>query len=651
MAEDAKGMSCPDEMYVPDLLPAEEEPLEKESALAYLSRLPHGTKLENHFTDCQCAQIGLANLQDGDLKKACADFVYEQNIALVITAASSVVVIGLNFVLKTLLVALAAYERPLTISGLEQAIAKKVFVALFLNTAVIVFILNLAFQPPMDEFLRGHHEDFSHYWYATVGLAVSTTMAVNVLSPHVISVVVAWVGQFKACFCGSCCLNTEDSLVTAYDPPPFELAPRCGALLNTIFSTMFFAAGCPILIFFAFFNHVLCYVCDKYVLLACSKRPPAYDAGVINSTLSFVPIAMLLHALAGIWMFGNDAVFPSDDFLDWDLDTTGVPQVLVPLVTAAKRAFVAAGFPYFLLLLAIGAYLGFQILKFTLGNAFAPAEQALAVVQKTITDAFAARRMSKITRTTQRTLRDGDLSKESGATIRHTKQESAAPEPDNSERPSSSIPWDTDLDEELPKLQITAKQEEEGTADATVINEDDTSGKLNESPTWMAAKEIWKTSGMVGSYNIHDNEKYNLRQAAEIDWRHFAMTGEVCRKQKKEANANAKEELSSKEDVASSRATAREEVASKQGDHVVDGGSTTDVVDEKILLRKERPVRVDHDEVHGHDDHAAFEKETTGLKITASKSDGGSSSIGITMCAVDLGNMSAHSDEDHHDEV
>ena len=80
-----------------------------------------------------------------------------------------------------------------------------------------------------------------------------------------------------------------------------------------------FASGCPILIWCACFNHLLCYVCDKYLLLRISKRPPAYDQEVIQQSVSALPTALLLHCGFGVWMLGNVEVFPSTEFVTFDV--------------------------------------------------------------------------------------------------------------------------------------------------------------------------------------------------------------------------------------------------------------------------------------------------------------------------------------------
>ncbi|CAD7969309.1 unnamed protein product [Amoebophrya sp. A120] len=338
------------------------------TAKVFLDSLPAGTVKKDYLTDCECSAIGISAMS-GDVKLACETFYDTQVTMFIITTGSSIIVVAINFLLKMFLVKLANFERPLTVSGLECAISLKVFVALFLNTALLVFLLNQEWFYPMSEFLRGERPDFDHVWFATVGLAISTTLMINIASPHLIQVAVSYVLRLKAYCCGHCCATTEEQIVNAFEPIVFELAPRTGALLNTLYSTLVFAAGCPILIWFATLNHMLCFLADKYLLLRVSKRPPAYDEQVIKDAIGIVPYALLLHAIVGIWMLGNVEVFPSEEFIEMTVPQDA-PKAFRPLLTLIDRSLVAAGVPYFLLLLALLFFVAIEILKLFLGRAF-----------------------------------------------------------------------------------------------------------------------------------------------------------------------------------------------------------------------------------------------------------------------------------------
>ena len=196
--------------------------------------------------------------------------------------------------------------------------------------------------------------DFTHKWYATVGLALCTTMMANTLNPHFAQVVVAsLLGCVKRICITKCCAKTPEAMHNCYKPPEFELAPRCGALLNTLFCCLGFAAGMPILVWFACFAMLLTCVCDKYMLLRVCKKPIAYDEVVVDKTSGMLPYAMFIHAAFGVCMLGQNDVFPSKEFVTFEVPGE---TVFTPVLTIFKRGLSSAGAPYMVLFLAVLAY-------------------------------------------------------------------------------------------------------------------------------------------------------------------------------------------------------------------------------------------------------------------------------------------------------
>lgn len=155
------------------------------------------TPIENGRSICNCTGITTWHIaNENESIRPRPRFYDEQVFMLVITALASLAVVILNLALKSILVTLAAFERPLTVSGLECAVALKVFFAQFLNTTVIVYILNWNFWI-FEPIFGGDYNESGYKWYATVGMAICTTMLINVVSPHLVMVVVAKIMKCK----------------------------------------------------------------------------------------------------------------------------------------------------------------------------------------------------------------------------------------------------------------------------------------------------------------------------------------------------------------------------------------------------------------------------------------------------------------------
>ncbi|KAG6974857.1 hypothetical protein JG688_00002848 [Phytophthora aleatoria] len=149
-----------------------------------------------------------------------------------IVIASAVVVI-VNIVLKSTLRGFASFERHTSESAKASAVALKMFAAQFLNTAIIVLVVNAALSlnavPVIGELFRGKYSDFQRDWYPTVGMGVTMTMLINAIMPQCILL-----------------LQLCEKMDQLYAGPTFDLAVRYPMILNSVFVTLVFCGGSPV---------------------------------------------------------------------------------------------------------------------------------------------------------------------------------------------------------------------------------------------------------------------------------------------------------------------------------------------------------------------------------------------------------------------
>ena len=83
----------------------------------------------------------------------------------------------------------------------------------------------------------------------------------------------------------------------AFAPPPFDISRRLPLVLNTVFVTLAYSSGMPILIPFAMCAMVTMYWTEKYSLLRVCAKPPNLGPSLAEVVLSFggvpVRVAML----------------------------------------------------------------------------------------------------------------------------------------------------------------------------------------------------------------------------------------------------------------------------------------------------------------------------------------------------------------------
>eukprot|EP00904_Undaria_pinnatifida_P008352 jgi/Undpi1/4647/HiC_scaffold_18.g08001.m1 len=114
---------------------------------------------------------------------------YAKANAVKMLAVLSVVIV--NTLLTGVMSKLAKFERHVSLSDYTSTVTGKLAIAQFLNTAMIVILVNAGYTGGGLGFLQdigvlaGDYNDFDRSWYATVGVAVAMTMLINVVVPHV----------------------------------------------------------------------------------------------------------------------------------------------------------------------------------------------------------------------------------------------------------------------------------------------------------------------------------------------------------------------------------------------------------------------------------------------------------------------------------
>lgn len=277
------------------------------------------TYLASHVLYCYCssaltesmAQYGYVN----GAKKLWNEYVpcrafikdYSLKNAYIVVAAAVVVIV--NLLLKMIIHALAAFERHSSESAKMLAIALKTFGAQLLNTAIIVLFVNaslgLSSVPVVKELFKGKYRDFEREWYPSVGMGITTTMLINAIMPQltlclqmfVVAPLMRWISRRS--------IRTQQQMNRLYAGPDFDMSVRYPMVLNSVFVTMMFAGGSPILLFIAALTSTATFWLDKMSLLHLYSVRTAYDEELGEVALRALPWTLALHFGFSAWMYGN----------------------------------------------------------------------------------------------------------------------------------------------------------------------------------------------------------------------------------------------------------------------------------------------------------------------------------------------------------
>ncbi|KAE9322116.1 hypothetical protein PR003_g17308 [Phytophthora rubi] len=245
-----------------------------------------------------------------------------------IVVASAVVVV-VNIVLKTTLRGFASFERHTSESAKASAVALKMFAAQFLNTAIIVLVVNAALSlnavPVVGELFRGKYSDFQRDWYPTVGMGVTMTMLINAIMPQAILLLQLCVlSPLKRCLARRSA-RTQEKMDQLYAGPTFDLAVRYPMILNSAFVTLVFCGGSPVLLFIAALACTATFWIEKLSLLWLYSVKTAYDEALGETVLGLLPWALVAHLGFSSWMYGNTELLKAPTLkLGWVFELLGL---------------------------------------------------------------------------------------------------------------------------------------------------------------------------------------------------------------------------------------------------------------------------------------------------------------------------------------
>jgi uncharacterized membrane protein YgcG len=145
-----------------------------------------------------------------------------------------------------------------------------------------------------------------------VGVQIAMTMMINVVMPHV-KPLMTMLGDSmtRAAALRKGKVHTQEQMNTLFEGPEYILEERYPVFLNTLFVTMFYCGGIPILLPLATISVLLSYFVDKYMIMRVYKKP-MLDHSLAVMTSGLLPIAITLHLCMSMWMYGNKDLLESE---------------------------------------------------------------------------------------------------------------------------------------------------------------------------------------------------------------------------------------------------------------------------------------------------------------------------------------------------
>ena len=195
-------------------------------------------------------------------------------------------VVAVNTVLTMIMRRLVIYEKHPFITDMFSSLTTKIFIAKFLNTAIVVVIVNATLETynvniesPHFPLLAGAYNDFNMRWYFYVGAPIIMTVCMNSVTELSMPFALKAYQYYKIYKDRNKSGNkTISKKETQHDYDKmfiggnFLLADQYASCLNTIFVVFLYSGGMPVLIFITCLIFYLKYKIEKWAFLRFYKR-------------------------------------------------------------------------------------------------------------------------------------------------------------------------------------------------------------------------------------------------------------------------------------------------------------------------------------------------------------------------------------------
>ncbi len=249
-----------------------------------------------------------------DPSSACFSYWADKAPLVGVSLLITVFVAVSNLAIRVVLTRFSEWERHRSVVSMEKSLMQRVFWTLMLNTGIIIFIVNydvrwlfaLGRSPVLV--VQGYR-DFVADWYSDVGVQILLIMMLNTLAPHgFVAIELAWVHCVRR---NPRCSkpSSQRELNDWHTGPEFRAHYRYAQNLMTVFVTMLYGPGLPLLYPLAALSFAVYLWVDKYLLLRYFKTPPRMDGKLARKASAFMLWAVVPNLVFAVWMYSTPAFF------------------------------------------------------------------------------------------------------------------------------------------------------------------------------------------------------------------------------------------------------------------------------------------------------------------------------------------------------
>jgi hypothetical protein len=201
-----------------------------------------------------------------------------------------------------------------------------IFISQYVNTALIVLLAQNSFlwaeetraQYSKANVLVGVFDEFDNEWYLRIGSSIIFAQAAMVVFPHIFTILESMQLCCKRCIDRRFSFNTkktskiiQSEYEDLYTGPEFILHVRYAQVLATIFVTLTYSAGMPLLYALNFVILFIQYWVDKWLVFNYYRKTAYFTRHLSKSVVDLLKYAVFTHFLFGFMSFSYPYIWKS----------------------------------------------------------------------------------------------------------------------------------------------------------------------------------------------------------------------------------------------------------------------------------------------------------------------------------------------------
>ena len=262
---------------------------------------------------------------DGTEVQTCSEIFSDRAAVVYIKMGVSMMIVGVNFVLRIILVDLIKSLRLTTVTAETNYTMVSIFIGQFVNTALLLTLNSANFKdidggkgPLSFIFMVGDLTDFNVEWYRSVGALIMKTMFMTALWPLIEFGMFYAIMNFGRCFDRGFGSNTfvtsvptVQAYIDLYAGPDYLIHYRYATILLNIGVAFMYGTAMPYLYVCALIAFVILYINERLLVCFYYREPPAFDEKMTLMTLELTKGVPLMMLPMCFWQLGNRQIFDS----------------------------------------------------------------------------------------------------------------------------------------------------------------------------------------------------------------------------------------------------------------------------------------------------------------------------------------------------